>query len=55
MQPVCLCDTLFTARRQTSERREGFTGREETPEELADENIIRATAAKKRKAAPSKE
>lgn len=36
------------------ERREGFTGREETEEEMADEKNIRDVAAKERKAAVSK-
>lgn len=45
----------FTAGRQIAERREGFTGREETAEEMADEKIIRTTAAKEKRAAPSKE
>lgn len=41
---------LFTDGRQTSERRQGFTGREETAEEIADEKAIRMIAAKEKRA-----
>lgn len=48
-------DALFTAERQSEERREGYMGRAETAEESADEKVIRDTAAKARKAALRKE